>query len=138
LPSRVHALLEEAKTIAGEDTPMVTRWLDDNKVENYGDRTELESRDGGLIMHAIFKYPFDVADDVRLEVPKGARILTVQEQAGRACAWALVDPGAPISSKDLLIRGTGQPVDAEELGEYLCTFQMHGGRLVFHVFVPED
>jgi len=48
---RVHALLEEAKTIAGEDTPMVTRWLDDNKVENYGDRTELESRVEELESH---------------------------------------------------------------------------------------
>jgi DNA repair exonuclease SbcCD ATPase subunit len=41
---RVHALLEEAKTIAGKDTPMFARWLDDNKVGNYGDRTKLESR----------------------------------------------------------------------------------------------
>ena len=30
---------------------MVTRWLDDNKVENYGDRTELESQVEELESH---------------------------------------------------------------------------------------
>jgi len=48
---RVHALLKEAKTIAGEDTPMLTGWLDENPVENYGDRTELESQVEELESH---------------------------------------------------------------------------------------
>jgi len=41
----------DAAPIAGEDTPMFTGWLDENPVENYGDRTELESQVEELESH---------------------------------------------------------------------------------------
>ena len=89
-------------------------------------------------MQAIFKYPFEVSDDVRIETTEGAKFLSVQVQNGFACAWALVDPGAPWACYHLQIRGTGQPVEASELGRFLGMFQMHDGKLVFPAFVVED
>ena len=43
----------------------------------------------------IFKYGLAVRDDVRIALPRGARILCVQVQDVRPCLWALVDPEAP-------------------------------------------
>ena len=84
-------------------------------------------------MKTIYKYPFQIADEVNLGIHLDAELLTVQVQAGVGpCLWALVDTDKPIMSRRILIRGTGH--DAENVGEYIATFQMHNGGLVFHVF----
>lgn len=40
----------------------------------------------------IYKYPLETADRQKLILPKGAQILTVQEQHGQPYVWALIDP----------------------------------------------
>ena len=82
----------------------------------------------------IWKYPFEIKDEICLEMPEQAQILTVQVQAGTACIWALVSPNPHrIAAKRWFrIYGTGHPVD--EPGQYVGTFQLHGGALVFHLF----
>ena len=42
-------------------------------------------------MLTIFKYPIPIKDHSILELPKDARILTVQIQRGMPQLWALVD-----------------------------------------------
>ena len=79
----------------------------------------------------IWKYVLE--PETIIEMPIGAEILTVQEQYGRCCLWALVDPSANKVKRKFLVYGTGHPI-TEENGKYIGTFQLHNGRLVFHVF----
>jgi len=85
-------------------------------------------------MTSIYKYPFDVNDRVELLMPASAEILTVQMQHGRPCVWARVDPKEEPGIVVLRIFGTGHPIDDKNDMEYVGTFQMSGGALVFHVF----
>jgi hypothetical protein len=64
-------------------------------------------------------------------MPRGARILALQMQAGTPTVWAVVNPDAPLEPRPLIIVGTGQlvPTDA---GVYIGTWQ--SGAFVFHVF----
>lgn len=93
-------------------------------------------------MKTIYKYPFEIKDVVELRMQKGAKLLSVQDQKGAACAWALVDPTAELENRKLRIFGTGHPVPEEELVnlEYFTTFQMHydRGDLVWHVFTYKE
>lgn len=45
-------------------------------------------------MKKIYKYRIEVTDDQNIEMPVGAKILTVQTQNGVPCIWAMVDPNA--------------------------------------------
>ncbi len=80
----------------------------------------------------IWKYTLAIADDVELCMPEGARILTVAEQHGLPWLWAMVDPAAPKVARRLAIRGTGHPLG--DVGDYIGTFMLERGALVFHVF----
>jgi hypothetical protein len=79
----------------------------------------------------IWKY--SLTPDCTLSMPVGSIILTVQEQEQRPCLWALVDPAAPHECRRFRTYGTGHPV-ADDPGEYIGTFQLNGGSLVFHLF----
>jgi hypothetical protein len=82
---------------------------------------------------AVYKFPFAIDDRVVIPMPPRARILSVQVQHGVPCLWALVD-FAVLEAQPYAFRiyGTGHPVD--NAGEYIGTFQMNGGDLVFHMF----
>jgi len=85
----------------------------------------------------IWKFPIDlyragrVTDNPVIEMPAGAKILTMQLQDHQPTLWAVVDPDAPKEPRQLHIVGTGQAVPAGEL-TYLGTWQSNG--FVFHVF----
>ena len=87
-------------------------------------------------MKKIYKYPIEVTDEQVVLLPTGAKILTIQSQGDIACIWALVDPMAPRNEEIAIrIHGTGHDVPDSENLEYVGTFQMMGGRLVFHSFI---
>jgi hypothetical protein len=88
----------------------------------------------------IWKYPLDVVDSQIVEVPEGAKILAVQAQGDVPCLWALVDPERPAETRTIHTYGTGHPVDdlAAMSSRYIGTYQIAGGKLVFHVFVSEE
>jgi len=81
----------------------------------------------------IWKFPFAVADSFSLVLPSGARILTIQEQFGMPCMWALCDPTRAMEFRTFRIYGTGHTVGSPGDG-YIGTFQQQGGALVWHVF----
>lgn len=83
----------------------------------------------------IWKYPLHAADSASILMPEGARILTVQTQDGQPQIWALVDQAAKPVPHYFRIVATGQPFTLPEVCAYIGTFQMHGGALVFHVFM---
>jgi hypothetical protein len=85
----------------------------------------------------IWKYQIRTTDLQTIEMPEGARILSVQVQHGAPTVWALVDPANPLVERMLIVCGTGNPCPSN-LGAYVGTYQLQGGALVFHVFEAES
>jgi hypothetical protein len=89
----------------------------------------------GSIMQAIWKQLLEVTDRQEVTLPKGAKVLCVQTQKEVPCIW-FITPTVDVSEKEhrtFSIYGTGHE-HAIISGEYLGTFQLKGGILVFHVF----
>jgi len=93
-------------------------------------------------MKTIWKFPIPIEDEFILEMPERAKVLTVQTQENPAlanldvgCLWAIVNPEAPKLKYKFRVFGTGNPFpDDHALMEYIGTFQMQAGRLVWHLF----
>lgn len=84
---------------------------------------------------AIYKYPMPVPSDLDvLDMPAGARVLSVAVQDGVPCVWALVDPAAPLRPRAFAWRGTGHDASGLEAARFVGTVLMADGRLVFHLF----
>jgi hypothetical protein len=87
----------------------------------------------------VFKYSVPIEDEVSLEIPWGATILTFDAQQGwdggeLLCLWALVDPQEERKTTlNLRIAGTGHDVDTNGL-QYMKTVFMKSMPLVWHIF----
>lgn len=84
-------------------------------------------------MKTIWKYQLDVTDEQLVPMKQGSQILAVQVQVGIPCIWALVDTSKPSEDRMFCIYGTGHPIE-DEPGQFIGTFQLHGGSLSFHLF----
>lgn len=87
-------------------------------------------------MNTVWKYELMLADTFVLTMPQGAIPLAVQTQDGIPTLWALVDPNQPMASVRFRLAGTGHMI-ATGPGihqRYIGTFQLHDGKLVFHLF----
>lgn len=84
----------------------------------------------------IFKYELKVDDIQFVSIPKGAKLLTVQTQRNIPCLWAMVDPDEEKEDIRIFMLGTGHIIDDSDIQDmqYIGTFQMYGGYLVFHAF----
>lgn len=88
-------------------------------------------------MLTVYKYPLILDDWQDIDLPVGARSLAVQMQHGVPQLWALVDPAAPLVPRRFRIAGTGHPINLGADGtrlDYIGTFQLQAGALVFHLF----
>jgi hypothetical protein len=82
----------------------------------------------------IWKYPIEILDRIDLAMPPGAQLLTIEMQHGKCCLWALVDETKmAMEIRTIAIYGTGNPIP-DEPGNYIATFQLESGALVFHAF----
>lgn len=86
-------------------------------------------------MKAVWKWPLNVVDKQDIFMPAGAEMLTVQVQDGKPCLWAMVDPSLPKERRVLCTAGTGHAIQEETGLDYVGTYQLEDGALVFHVFV---
>lgn len=86
----------------------------------------------------IWKYEVPVGDEIRLHMPRGAQILTVQMQGSTPCIWAKVDAAPEHSQVWRVFRWRGTGHDADNTDNYVGTVQMMGGGLVFHLFVDRE
>lgn len=87
-------------------------------------------------MLSVWKYPIEIIDFPVVELPRGAKVLTVQSQGEQACLWVLVDPHESVMESRLFrLVGTGHLIkrSVQEL-MYLGTFRVRDGDLVFHLF----
>ena len=83
----------------------------------------------------IYKYSVIPTDYFRLQLPVDAQILTVQMQGNEAFVWTLLNPDEPVVERTFRLAGTGHPiVESPNALSYVGTFQMGGGRLVWHLF----
>lgn len=87
-------------------------------------------------MKTIHKYPLRDIHHQSLQIPAGAKILTVQAQRNEIQLWAEVDPDAPVVTRHIDILTTGEGIDDELQAKrtHLGTVQLDGGDMVLHVF----
>jgi len=87
-------------------------------------------------MRTIYKYKLPVGDEFALEMPAGAEVLTVQMQDDQPFIWALVNTDHSPQLRQFLVLGTGHDCSDTRIcaTNYVGTFQLLGGRLVFHLF----
>lgn len=83
-------------------------------------------------MKRIYKYAIPVQDQITLELPLSAEILTIQMQKSEPQMWVLCNPDAIKIERYFYLYGTGMEV--REGLRYRGTFQMLNGGLVFHLF----
>lgn len=87
--------------------------------------------------YAHFKYSILIGDEVTVMMPKGARIVHVDQQPlqpqGTLQLWALVDKRADIVQRKLRVFGTGHACYGQP-GVFLGTVLYNGGALVWHVY----
>jgi hypothetical protein len=81
----------------------------------------------------IWKFPIEIIDEVLIDMPRGAVILSIQTQGTMPCILALVDPEQPKCKRLILTRRTGQHIDFSGI-PFVGTYQFHNGTLIFHVF----
>lgn len=81
----------------------------------------------------IWKWTLAITDRQTVEMPAGSRLLTVQMQGGHPQLWALCEETNFLIPRQIAIYGTGNPIP-DKPGQYVATFQSHGGALVWHVF----
>ena len=80
----------------------------------------------------IWKIPLGIKDEQWIDVPMGAKALTVQRQGDTACLWVHVNPEAPVTRRPVYVYGTGNPIPDRPRQEYLGTVQ--DGYFVWHAF----
>ncbi|MCP4552476.1 MAG: hypothetical protein GY834_10655 [Bacteroidetes bacterium] len=85
-------------------------------------------------MLVIYKYPVIPNDEICIEMPEDAQILTVDTQFGKPQIWALVNPQNPLEKRHFRMAGTGHSIDEKQNLHHLGTFQMDEGTLIFHLF----
>lgn len=84
----------------------------------------------------IWKYDLVIDDRQTVEMPVGAKLLSVAVQprpgtSGTPCLWAMVDPKQSMQQRTIAIYGTGNPIP-ENPGEFIGTVLMPP--FVWHVF----
>lgn len=85
-------------------------------------------------MKTIWKFELKVDGRQEIDLPEGAQIMSVQEQHGSLCLWAMCEHGAIPKRRTIRIYGTGHAVSDADRLTFIGTVQMRGGVLVWHVF----
>lgn len=91
-------------------------------------------------MKTIYKYPIGVSDHEILLLPIGFKILCVQidQKTNLPTIWALVDKNEKNKQEVAFwIYGTGHDILSLDHKEYIGTYQLYQGSLVFHVFIDD-
>lgn len=79
----------------------------------------------------IWKYELQLTDRQTVVMPIGSEILSVDNQRGSLCLWAMADPEQPEQNRNIEIIGTGNPM-LDGRREFIGTVVMNP--FVWHVF----
>ena len=86
-------------------------------------------------MKTIYKYAIPITDTQTIDLPRKARILSVANQRGLLCLYAILDNTERTEQRVITIAGTGNPLgfDEEEGSKrFIGTVVIEP--LVWHVF----
>lgn len=84
---------------------------------------------------AIYKYELQVNNFNNIQMPEGATILKAAEvKTGFITLWAQVIKNNPMTTRAILIRGTGHSFSSENQGDYIDTIVMRDGIFVWHLY----
>jgi len=88
---------------------------------------------------AIYKYPLELKPDAQeIELPMGAKILSVANQREQICVWAHVNPDVKETQTfQFKIFGTGHPCELPANAQFLGTVLIAGGSFIWHIFFVE-
>jgi len=138
--------LVEGKKAAIEDPERGKALTNDNRVNAYHERLERNCPELREFMEEatkdkaqepprmeVWKFKLDLDHCQSISMPAGAKILAIQVQFNQPRLWCLVDPTARLTDREFVTYGTGHEIDAEG-HHYVGTYQIDGGRLVYHVF----
>lgn len=90
----------------------------------------------------IFKYELNAPTGIDgcmetcINMPSGAKVLSVQEQNGCVQVWAAVNPDNTSKPRRFLVIPTGYPFDVGVLHQFnfVTTLQLSYDSMVFHIF----
>lgn len=83
----------------------------------------------------IWKFELESIDFQKIEMPIDSEILTIQIQKETLCLWAVVNPEAEKETRRFQVIGTGHQIIVEgNIRNYIGTYQLYHGDLIFHVF----
>lgn len=92
-------------------------------------------------MKTIHRFPLQIADNVCVPMPQGAKILSAEVKIMHhrdanpvIDIYAMVDTAQPAVPRAFRIYGTGHPLDEGVFETYVGTVQVAMGSLMFHVF----
>lgn len=85
-------------------------------------------------MRTIYKYTFNNSVELEVMMPANANILCVQMQFNTPCIWAEVESTNDLEKRIFRIFGTGIAIISDYVLEYVGTFQMLSGQLIYHVY----
>lgn len=89
-------------------------------------------------MKTIWKFPImlNISNIVKISMPKNSEIISLQMQNEEPCMWVIVDTHVGTEERTFEVYGTGHEI-IDEKGfhrNFIGTFQVAGGELVFHLF----
>lgn len=83
----------------------------------------------------VYKYPIPAEDYFYLDLPRGAKILSVQEQNKKACLWVLIEKATPTVKRFFRLAGTGDYIkESSDKLNFVGTFQLLDENFVGHLF----
>ena len=86
-------------------------------------------------MKTVYKYTIAPDPTQHIDLPNGAEILKVEMQQNIPCIWVLVDVDfTHMERRWFRLVGTGQEFEHDERHQYIGTFLMYEGTLVWHLF----
>ena len=86
-------------------------------------------------MKRIFKYELQIADSQKIKTHTCFEPISIEMQNQKPVMYAIVDDETPVQKVVLRTYGTGfQLDDYETRDNYIGTYMLIGGDLVYHVF----
>jgi hypothetical protein len=89
---------------------------------------------GGKMKKAIWKFEIDDAFDTCIKMPKGAEVLSIQNQNNTICIWALVIPSNEPEDRYFEVFGTGHPIHCDIGIERVFIGTVQVDSFVWHIF----
>lgn len=83
-------------------------------------------------MITIYKYQFQIADRIEIEMPIHSDVLSIQLQSGIPTMWVKVDTSLQMVKRIFVVFGTGHEINSMFDYRHIGTIQHQG--YVWHIF----